>query len=806
LNLATVVVPHSIGPYRILQPLGRGGMGVVYHAVHEQTGRRAAVKTVLLPRSSQLRSIRREIHALASLRHPGVVQILDEGLHDGLPWYAMELLEGQSLHRYRESLATPTTGGAAVPFRPALVGSRPDAWDRLSTSHVWWTAALAAATDSASGSEPPQAAAAPSAAQPLPPDALPAVLTLVRHLCKTLAFLHGEGIVHRDLKPDNILIRVASNERATSSVQAASGEQDEPGDAGGSLATRYSRLATSCLPVLVDFGLISRFPGGDGREAFELAGTPVGTVAYMAPEQIRGDLVDARADLYAIGCILYELLTGRRPFDGENSREIRRAHLDVEPRPPSHLAETLPPGLDALILSLLAKRPQDRLGHAQDLELALASFGATELPQARTWPAPQPYLYRPGLAGREAALEALRERLDAAAHGNGAIVMLGGESGAGKTRLAMELGREALRRGFLVLTGECERLGYGASEAPVLAATALRPLRRPLQELVDRCREFGPEEAERVFGGSGGWLSAYEPSIASLPGQEAHSGPPGLPPRAAQQQLYRQLAETFQALAARQKVLLVLEDLHWADELTLGFLEFLLEPRRLETVPLLVLGTYRADETRDDLCALLEHPGCAPLVLPRLADHEVEGMIEQMLALRPVPQRLVRLVARNSGGNPFFVAEWLRSAVAANALWRDQHGLWQIGTSDGLELPRSLHGLILRRLDTVSAASRQLCELAAVAGHELGEALLARLADALQIPEPEASQEAIRRQILEPVPGHKLRFVHDTLREVASAAIGLPRRRELHRLLATVLETQPELGIQDHGAALGHHW
>src|SRR5205085_1053735 len=148
---------------------------------------------------------------------------------------------------------------------------------------------------------------------------LAAILTLVQELCAPLAYLHGEGLVHRDLKPDNVLVRPNGQ------------------------------------PVLMDFGLVTQFTGEVQRERLQVEGEISGTLAYMAPEQIRGEPVDARADLYSLGCILYELLVGHPPFLARSERELLREHLESVPLAPSRHGGDLPSGLDALVLRLLAK-------------------------------------------------------------------------------------------------------------------------------------------------------------------------------------------------------------------------------------------------------------------------------------------------------------------------------------------------------------------------------------------------------------------------------------------------------------------
>jgi serine/threonine protein kinase/predicted ATPase len=781
-------LPTTIGPYRILAPLGQGGMGVVYRAEPVHGGEPVALKTVRLPHHSELAGIRREIHALSRIRHPGVVRILAEGLQDGLPWYAMELLEGVTLQQRCQALLQQPPLGEA---NDAAHGERGAAAGSSSSESGWWTYSIAGAEPKRAGraetGRPPSSLPvpaerrAPQASRRSVGPALGEILTLARRLCDPLAFLHGEGIVHRDLKPANVLIR-------------ADGQ-----------------------PVIVDFGLVTRL---GSREALEAAaGSAVGTMAYMAPEQIEGELADARSDLYALGCLLYEMLTGQPPFPDSSPLRMAQRHLEEAPRPPSELADGVPPQLDALVLRLLAKDPRQRPGYARDVAAALARLGAQDGPSAEEL-RPRVYLYRPGFLGREELTQRLAPHLERLRAGSGALVLLGGESGVGKTRLAAEMSRAARRQGLLVLSSECQpSIGGGPREGT--AGEPLSGLRQALQAIADRCRERGEAETERLLGPRGKVLSRYEPAMAKLPGLERHPEPVELPAEAALVRLYDCLARTFAALAEERPVLLVLDDLQWADELSLGLLQHLLRAGLLDRMPVLVLGTYRSDEVGPELRRLLEAREVEPLCMERLGLEAIGGMVRDMLALTSPPPLFVRFLHRHSEGNPFFLAEYLRSAVQQGLLWRNEEGFWEVAEPEGmagrgskapeavyeaLPLPDSIRSLVRQRLDRLEDKARLVAEMAAVLGREMDSTVLARSLALEERDELHALHELVRQQVLEEAPGGRLRFVHDKLREAAYEQIEEARRPELHRRAAGILEA---LGPAEGGeqlAVLGGHW
>ncbi|MDI1446327.1 serine/threonine-protein kinase [Polyangium sp. 6x1] len=705
--------PATFGPYRVRGILGRGGMGIVYWGEHRDTGQEVALKTVEAAFGQEIASIRREIHALGRVRHPGIVQILAQGVDDGRPWYAMELLRGRTL-------------------RALIEARRPG--------------------------------------EPLSPEEITALCRVMRRLCEALSCLHGAEFVHRDLKPENIFLR----------------------DDGA--------------PVLVDFGIAARFSGASGRDALEM-GVVTGSPPYMSPEQIRGDLVDARSDLYALGCILHECLTGRPPFEGATPRDVIGKHLSDAPTPPSASAPGIPAALDRLVLDLLAKRPQDRMGYADDVAAVLAAFTPSE-PARRCWA--EPYLYRPSFIGRHDVVWKLQAHLGVARSGEGQSVFIGGESGIGKTRLVAQLAGLALRAGFSVVTGECVAFGaHGAGAAP------LHPFRPLLLAIADHCRRAGPGETARILGERAALLAAYEPALAVLARASTTPEPlSALPSPAARQRVVASLTETLLAHAETEPILLAIDDLQWADELSLRFLRDLvftpLAGRRL-----LVVGTYRTDEVSDALAGILAAPRASRIELGALDPASTRQVARDMLALPEMPRAFLDFVVDASDGNPFFVAEHLRAALSEGLVYRDAGGIFRVATRGqdpsavraALRLPRSLAGVIERHLAGLPAPSRKLAQLSATLGREVDEEVLRRAADLPEATLMDALGRLRRAYVLEDGGGGRLRFLHEKLRERAYAELPEDERRRAHARVGRALEEIfPGEQQVDHVEALAYHY
>ncbi|MFN7973207.1 MAG: protein kinase [Acidobacteriota bacterium] len=716
----TVREPGSrVGPYRIVEPLGRGGMGVVYRARDDDRGREVALKTVKAQEEGLIASLRREIHALAKLDHPGIVRIVDEGVEvDGTPWYAMDLVPGTTLSAY-------VRGGWAGPTTQAIVGDR------------WWTGA---------------SSLAPAAAPPRSVDSLRRILSAIRRVCAPLAYLHGEGIVHRDLKPDNVVVRHDGH------------------------------------PVIVDFGLATSFASGLAREQLDFDDPSQGTLAFMPPEILSGALVDARADLYALGCILYVSLTGRLPFGAIADL----MDVAIQPAPPSALAGPLPDGLDALVLSLLERRPEDRIGHAVDVARALAAMegpGQSGDPESPA-PAPRPYLYRPALAGRSELVTRLSEHVDAAlSRGAGGAILVSGESGIGKTRLLLELATAVARRGAMVVTGQCD------PRAPAPFA----PLRGVLLTIAGRARALPADRREALFPDVEA-LAPFALDGIAEPRRKAASWDE------ARFRVFQALLAALAAIGAEAPLLCVIDDLQWADDLTVGFLRH--AAPRIGALPVFVAASYRSEERTAAVESLAALGEVRPLPLERLEDAAMASLVAGMLAVREPPAGLLRRVTASAEGNPFFAAEYLRSAIEQRLLGRDDLGRWSIADAEpALGLPRTLRDLVGGRLARLGEPARDLASLLAVIGREADArtvALAAGRSGEAPFADLGAVTELLARSIVEePSPG-VLRFTHDKIREVAYDAIETDARRSLHERVAEALA--PGAAGSGGWAALAHHW
>jgi DNA-binding CsgD family transcriptional regulator len=385
----------------------------------------------------------------------------------------------------------------------------------------------------------------------------------------------------------------------------------------------------------------------------------------------------------------------------------------------------------------------------------------------------------PEFIGREQELAALESLLAGAEASEGSFALISGESGVGKTRLVAELSARARSRAMTVLIGECLELAEG--ELPYA------PLIGALRSLL---RERSGDEAKELLLSPHGELERLLPELATNPpSQEQPSAGEG-----AQARLFEQLLSVISTAARQAPLLLVIEDLHWADRSTRDFIAFLLRNARQD--PLAVLLTYRSDElhrrhpVKPFVSELQRTGGVLRIDLRPFSRQELARQVAAIIGAEPDPALLARLLER-SEGNAFFVEELLAASDAGGGL------------------PESLRDALLLRVEGLPITARSLLEITAVAGRKVDHELLGKIAAISEEQLNEGLRAAVDSQILVHDSGSMgYSFRHALLREAVYDDLLPGERRARHIDLAQALTEQPRLagGSAAAAAELAHHW
>ena len=598
---------------------------------------------------------------------------------------------------------------------------------------------------------------------------------IAQQVCQGLEFAHGRGIIHRDLKPGNVWL----TENGTAKI----------GDFGLAVALDRSRLTTE--------------------------GMMVGTVSYMPPEQAMGGEVTPRSDLYALGAMLYEMVTGRPPFLGDDSVAIIGQHINTPPVAPTWHNGQCPRPLDALILRLLAKNPSERPESASDVLSALdaidlnpdaGAMHASPLPQDEAHALDS--LAGGVFVGRQQEMGELKACLEDALSGRGRMVTLVGEPGIGKSRTAQELATYAGLRGAQVLWGRC----YEEQGAP--------PYWPWVQAIRTYVRDKEPEELRSEMGAGAEDIAEVVSDVRErLPGLRT---PPQLEPEQARFRLFDSITAFLKSASRRQPIVLVLDDLHRADHPSLLLLEFV--ARELSGSRLLLVGTYR------DMELSRRHPLSLTLgeltrerlfqrvLLRGLSQEDVGRFIELVSGVAP-PRGMVAAVQRQTEGNPLFVTEVVRLLVQEGDLAGDSgRGLDPSGRtaptgmdsdSWSVRIPEGVREVIGRRLDRLSERCNETLTTASVIGREFTlDQLKPLIEDMSEDRLLEVLEEALGSRVIEELPQSvgRYQFTHALIQETLAGELSTTRKVRLHARIAQELEDLYGSDAESHAAELAHHF
>ncbi len=597
----------------------------------------------------------------------------------------------------------------------------------------------------------------------IPAEGMPVeeIFALALQLTDALAAAHEQGVVHRDLKPANLMV---STEGHLKVLDFGLAKLTRAGSAEADVSEAATEMAT--------------------RE-----GVIMGTVPYMSPEQLTGKSVDFRTDMFSTGAILYEMACGERPFQGDSTAELTSSILRDSPAPLQEGRADLPPALGAIIGRCLEKAPDDRFESARQLHDEIAAVQAGFVSGAVTGS-------RRPFVGREAERVAIRKMLDAALAGSGGLVLLGGEPGVGKTRLAEEVLREATARGMLALEGHA----YEDEGAPYVTASEI------LEEMT---RVLPQEKLRAMLGDNASEIARLMPALRrrfpDIP------EPLDLPAEQQRRYLFNSVLEFLDRSTRELPMVMLLDDLHWADESSLLLLEHV--ALQLDRLPLLFVGTYRDVELDvgrpfAKMRADLVRRGLGQRILVRRFD---EGDVATLLAAlggSEPPPTLVEAIFTETEGNPFFVTEVFQHLDEEGLLFDDQ-GEWLSDLDvEKLEVPEGARLVIGRRLERLAPATVKVLGSAAIIGlrFELGVLEEAAVGDPDEV--LDAIEEAEAAQLIAPRPGRRAaryEFVHALVRQTLLDALSVPRRQRGHLRVAEAMEKAWGAAAGERAGEIAHH-
>jgi serine/threonine protein kinase len=554
-------------------------------------------------------------------------------------------------------------------------------------------------------------------------------------LAAGLNALHQMGNLHRDIKPSNVLV------------------------------TGEGRV------VILDFGLITELSNKDLDQTLSLVGTP----AYMSPEQAAQLKITEASDWYSVGVMLYEALTGRRPFAGQ-LLEVLNKKQKYEPPPPSELVRDTPPDLDNLCRDLLRRDPQSRPSGKEVLE-RLGMTGATPSPVEPAVVHDAPFV------GRQIHLAALTEAFRTTQREQAVVVYIHGNSGMGKSMLVRHF-LEPLQRceDLVVLAGRCyesESVLYKALDGIVDS------LSRYLMSLPE-------EKAAALIPRDVHALGRLFPVLLQVPAVTDTPYPRQEIPDelVLRRRAFSALRELFGRISDRASLVLCIDDLQWADADSFVLLEELLRPP--DPPPLLLLACFRSEEieSKPFLQSLLKRTGtenCREISVDTLTTDEARDLARALLPPEIGKNQSVESIVNESGGSPFFVEQLSRYAATD-----------EDASTAGITLAEMLTMRIARLPE---GAQPMLSTLAVAAGPiESDVAYAAAGLDGDERPLIAALRAA--HFLRSSGSAQHLELYHDRIRETLVTLLEPEKVRDIHRSLAKTLETRH----RDDPEALFDHW
>ena len=569
------------------------------------------------------------------------------------------------------------------------------------------------------------------------------IIRIAIGICEALGYAHNHGIVHRDLKPENILLTPEGEVKL--------------GDFG---------LARSVVSRITSSGAI------------------IGTTFYLAPELAMGTGYDGRADLYALGVMLYEMTTGQLPFSGDDQLAVISQHIHAPLAQPRARNLEIPPALDELIIKLLQKDPERRPACANDV---IEILGEIDIQEIDFYADDQPQLLARisggRLIGRKMEMQKGKSLWNRALAGQGQMLLISGEPGIGKTRLVRELITQAKVLGGRVLEGTCY-IEKGIPYAPFI-----QMLRR-FFELDDNQGINLPDFVIADIISLSPAFRLFYPDI--------NPESPLDDPIAEQARLFDNIVIFLAALGDRKPILLVVEDIHWADSGTLALLRHLARHTRHRRVMILAtnrdMQPHEAHSFHEMHLDLNREHLLNQIRLPRLNLEETRELLE-LLFSEGITSEFQQTIFTETDGNPFYIEEVCKALVESGRMYF-KDGQWHRPSIAELGIPNNVRVAIQSRIMALPAETQDILLQAAVLGRAFEVEVLKLATGQEKKTIIEALDNAVMAQIIDEIGSGgdgNFSFVHALIPStLVEGARSLKRQALHHRAAEAIKQLNPE--------------
>jgi len=527
---------------------------------------------------------------------------------------------------------------------------------------------------------------------------------------------------------------------------------------------------------MMDFGLMDQM-------GLPSNGQITGTIAYLPPEVAQGGIIDVRSDLYSLGCLAYELVAGHPPFTAPKIIEVIKKHLSETPEPLKEARPDCPKELEEIILKLLAKNQNDRYQSTSELlndlvPLSGEKFTIETLEQRKS------YLNCSELIGRDKEIQKLKDAFSLATQGKGQGIFIAAPAGVGKSRLIQEFKLKVQLAEIPYLEGQCFEQGMTLYQPLADAFKLLLPLVK--KEVIDKY---------------GSVLVKIIPQL--LKGGYEHA--PQLDEYAEKVRLFENVTGWLKEVSKVTPIVICIEDLHWSDYPTLELLNVCI--RELKDYPVMFLCAFRDDEVEPtSIIFQTEEEGLAHIMrLSTLSEENVSFLIKGMLGRIELTEEFTEHIFTATAGNAFFVSEAMRALIEEEQL-KLERGCWILPADvSTLELPTSIEGTIIRRLNLLNPEALKLARIASVVGRRFDLTFLKSLIKLDDEKLFEILDELIERQFMR-IEEKQYLFTHDRVRETLYGQLSKREKQKFHEQSGCILEERHAENLQAITIELAYHF